>query len=294
MRKRIFKLLVVILIVMMTSGMFVGCSVGANNSANEGENITITGSSALLPLIEQSIEKFNESNPNDIINAQAGGSGTGLTQVLEGTADIGNSDVFAESKLTKEQSSELVDHKVVAQGFGVVVNKNSNIKNLTKKQIQDIFSGKVKNFKEIGGKDLEILVIHRPASSGSRETFVEKILNGNKDLENDSIGIVQDSNGAVLNTIKQNEGAISYIALSYMTNKEAKESLGLVKIDEKEATSQNIKLDKYNFWSWGHMYTKGEAKGLSKRFIDFIDSKENAENVDSLGLIRGSEIKSNR
>ena len=294
MRKKFLKLLVMMLVVTIASGTFVGCNFKANNSTYEGENITISGSSALLPLMEQSIEKFNESNPNDIINAQAGGSGTGLTQVLEGTADIGNSDVFAESKLTKEQSKKLVDHKVVAQGFGVVVNRDSKIENLTKKQIQDIFSGKIKNFKEIGGKDLEILVIHRPASSGSRETFVEKVLNGNKNLENDSIGIVQDSNGAVLNTIKQNEGAISYIALSYMTNKEAKESLGLVKIDGKEATSQNIKLDKYSFWSWGHMYTKGEAKGLSKRFIDFIDSKENAENVDSLGLIRGSEIKSNR
>ena len=291
MRKKILKVLIAILVITALSGIFVGCNSKENNSAYEGENITISGSSALLPLMEQSIEKFNEINPKDIINAQAGGSGTGLTQVLEGMADIGTSDVFAESKLTKEQASELVDHKVVAQGFGVVVNKDSKIENLTKKQIQDIFSGKIKNFKEIGGKDLDILVIHRPASSGSRETFVEKILNGNKNLENDSIGIVQDSNGAVLNTIKENEGAISYIALSYMTNKEAKENLGLIKIDGKEPTTTNIKLGKYSFWAWGHMYTNGEAKGLSKRFIDFIDSKENAGSVENLGLIRGSEIK---
>lgn len=291
MRKKILKVLIAILVITALSGIFVGCNSKENNSAYEGENITISGSSALLPLMEQSIEKFNEINPKDIINAQAGGSGTGLTQVLEGMADIGTSDVFAESKLTKEQANELVDHKVVAQGFGVVVNKDSKIENLTKKQIQDIFSGKIKNFKEIGGKDLDILVIHRPASSGSRETFVEKILNGNKNLENDSIGIVQDSNGAVLNTIKENEGAISYIALSYMTNKEAKENLGLIKIDGKEPTTTNIKLGKYSFWTWGHMYTNGEAKGLSKRFIDFIDSKENAGSVENLGLIRGSEIK---
>lgn len=291
MSKKKLKPLLVTLVITMVSGIFVGCSFGKNNSTYEGENITISGSSALLPLMEQSIEKFNEANPGDIINAQAGGSGTGLTQVLEGMADIGNSDVFAESKLTREQSNQLIDHKVVAQGFGIVVNKDSKIDNLTKKQIQDIFSGKVKNWREVGGKDLDILVIHRPASSGSRETFVEKVLNGNKKLENDSIGIVQDSNGAVLTTIKQNEGAVSYIALSYMTNKEAKESLGLIKIDGEKATTNNIKSGKYIFWSWGHMYTKGEATGLSKRFIDFIDSKENAENINNLGLIRGSEIK---
>ena len=109
MRKKILKVLIAILVITALRGIFVGCNSKENNSAYEGENITISGSSALLPLMEQSIEKFNEINPKDIINAQAGGSGTGLTQVLEGMADIGTSDVFAESKLTKEQANELVE-----------------------------------------------------------------------------------------------------------------------------------------------------------------------------------------
>ncbi len=291
MRKKSLKMLVTALAITMVGGMFVGCGSGENNSATEGQTITISGSSALLPLMEQSIEKFNEVKPGNTINAQAGGSGTGLTQVLEGAVNIGNSDVFAESKLTKEQASELVDHKVVAQGFGVVVNKAAGIDNLTKKQIQDIFSGKIKNWKEIGGKDMEVLVIHRPASSGTRATFTEKVLDGDKKLENDSIGALQDSNGAVLNAMKQNDGAISYVALSYMNNEEAKKALDLIKIDGAEPTVDNIKSGKYDFWSWGHMYTKGEATGLSKEFIDFVGSKENADSIDNLGLIPGSEIK---
>lgn len=292
MKKKSFKMLISALMVTMVGGVFVGCG-NSNQGSEAGSTITISGSSAMLPLMEQSIEKFNEIKPGNTINAQAGGSGTGLTQVLDGTVNIGNSDVYAKDKLTAEQAKELVDHKVIAQGFGVVINKESGITNLTKAQIKDIFSGKVKNWKEVGGKDIEILVIHRPASSGTRATFVEKVLDGKKELENDSIGATQDSNGAVLTAMKKNGGAISYVALSYMNNEEAKNTLNLVSIDGKEATVQNIKDGKYDFWSWGHMYTKGEANGLAKEFIDFVGRSDNKESIENLGLIQGSEIKEN-
>ncbi|MDQ0148875.1 phosphate ABC transporter substrate-binding protein [Eubacterium multiforme] len=290
MKNKNLKILVTTLLISAMGGLLVGCG-GKEASKQSGETITISGSSALLPLMEQSIEKFNEVKPGNTINAQAGGSGTGLTQVLEGSVNIGNSDVFAEEKLSKDDAKKLVDHKVVAQGFGVVVNKETEVKSLTKKQIQNIFSGKIKNWKEVGGKDMEILVIHRPASSGTRATFIEKVLDGNKKLENDSIGALQDSNGAVINAMKQNKGAISYIALSYMNNNEAKNALDLVKINGVTPDSENIKNGKYDFWSWGHMYTKGEATGLSKEFIDFVGSKENMDSINNLGLIPGNEIK---
>ncbi|MCR6515892.1 phosphate ABC transporter substrate-binding protein [Clostridium sp. LY3-2] len=294
MKKRSLKLIVGVLSIAMIGGIFVGCGNDASKGEGSSETITVSGSSALLPLMEQSVEKYKEVNPNAIVSAQAGGSGTGLTQVLEGTVNIGNSDIFADKKLSKDQASQLVDHKVVAQGFGVVTNKEAGVKSLTKEQIQKIFSGEIKNWKEVGGKDKEILVIHRPASSGTRATFTDKVLDGKKELENDSIGATQDSNGAVLNAMKQNEGAVSYVALSYMNTEEAKNSLDLVSIDKVEATAQNIIDGKYDFWSWGHMYTKGEAQGLTKEFIDFVGSDKNKESIESLGMIQGSSIKEDK
>ncbi|MEG0134247.1 MAG: phosphate ABC transporter substrate-binding protein, partial [Clostridium sp.] len=86
-------------------------------------------------------------------------------------------------------------------------------------------------------------------------------------------------------------GAISYVALSYMNNDEAKNTLNLVSIDGKEANIDNIKSGNYDFWSWAHMYTKGEANGLAKEFIDFVGSTDNKESIENLGLIQGSEIK---
>ncbi|NFH68382.1 phosphate ABC transporter substrate-binding protein [Clostridium botulinum] len=294
MKKNTLKLIVSALLITMIGGSVVGCGTGYNSSdADNGTSgsITVSGSSALLPLMEQSIEKFNEINSEAEISAQAGGSGTGLTQVLEGTVDIGNSDIFAEEKLDEEQAKELVDHKVIAQGFGVVVNKSLGVADLSKEQLKGIFSGKITNWKEVGGIDKEIFLIHRKSGSGTRGTFENKILDGDKSLENDSLGAVQDSNGAVLTAMKQNDGAISYLALSYMNTAEAKELLQVTSIDGVSAQNENIKNGSYPFWSWGHMYTKGEAEGLSKEFINFITSEDNKESIENLGFISGAEIK---
>ncbi|WP_394884076.1 phosphate ABC transporter substrate-binding protein [Clostridium butyricum] len=308
MKRKSLKLLAsALLITMMGVGM-IGCGssnndTGADKSADTTKeqsvsgSITISGSSALLPLMEQSIEKFNEKYPDVEISAQAGGSGTGLTQVLDGTVNIGNSDIFAEDKLEADQAKQLVDHKVVAQGFAVVVSKSLGIDNLTKDQIKDIFSGKVTNWNQITkedgttGPDKEIFVVHRKSGSGTRATFEEKILDGDKSLENDSIGVMQDSNGAVLTAMKQNEGAISYLGLAYMNTDEAKEALTSVKIDGKSDEKANICDGSYPFWSWGHMYTKGEADEASKAFIEYVSSSDNKESLENLGFISGNEMK---
>lgn len=300
MKKRTLKLMVSTLVIGMIGIGMVGCGNTATNesktdnksSSNEVTgSITVSGSSAILPLMEKTIEKFKGKNPKIEVSAQAGGSGTGLTQVLDGTVNIGNSDIFAEEKLDKTKAAELVDHKVVAQGFGVVVGKSLGIENLTSDQIKSIFSGKVTNWKEVGGPDKEILLIHRPASSGTRATFEKILLGGDKSLENDSLGATQDSNGAVLSAMKANDGAISYLGLAYMQSKEAQDSLKLIKLDGVSSDKANITSGTYKFWSWGHMYTKGEAKDAVKTFIDFVTSDDNKESIESLGFISGAEMK---
>jgi len=300
MKKRTLKLMVSALVIGMIGIGMVGCGNAATNesktdnkaSSNEVTgSITVSGSSALLPLMEKTNEKFNEKNPKIEVSAQAGGSGTGLTQVLDGTVNIGNSDIFAEEKLDKTKAAELVDHKVVAQGFGVVVSKSLGIDNLTSDQIKSIFSGKVTNWKEVGGPNKEILLIHRTPGSGTRATFEKTILGNDKSLENDSLGATQDSNGAVLSAMKSNDGAISYLGLAYMQTKEAQDTLKLVKLDGVASDKANICDGTYKFWSWGHMYTKGEAKDAAKMYIDFITSSDNKESVESLGFISGSEMK---
>lgn len=294
MKNKSLKVIVSTLLVTIMGIGIIGCGGTSNTGQGDGELsgiLTVSGSSALLPLMEQSIEKFSEKYPDVEINAQAGGSGTGLAQVLEGNVDIGNSDVLAEEKLQDDKAKELVDHKVIVQGFGIVVSKTLGIKDLTKDQIKDIFSGKVTNWREVGGPDKEIFIVHRKTGSGTRATFENTILDGDASLENESIGVMQDSNGAVLTAMKANEGAISYVSLSYMNNQEAKDILDVVNIDGVSSDKANICDGSYPFWSYGHMYTKGEATSPAKEFIEFISSNENSEGLENLGFISGSEMK---
>ncbi|EKQ53732.1 MULTISPECIES: phosphate ABC transporter substrate-binding protein [unclassified Clostridium] len=303
MKKRTLKLVVGALLVTVLGSAMVGCG---NSAKNDGKSdsgaktestgkvsgsITMSGSSALLPLMEQAIETYNKANPDAQISAQAGGSGTGLTQVLDGTVNIGNSDIFAEEKLDKDKAGQLVDHKVVAEGFGVAVSKSLGIDNLTSAQLKDIFSGKVTNWKEVGGPDKPIFLIHRTAGSGTRATFEKVVLGGDKSLENESLGVTQDSNGAVLSAMKENDGAISYLGLAYMSTQEAKDAIKIVKLDGVAAEKANIADGSYKFWSWGHMYTKGEATGLAKDFIDYVTNKVDESVLDNLGFVAGGKMK---
>lgn len=295
MKRKSLKTIIAALAITMVAGVFVGCG-GDNKEAGDTKNgneisgtITAVGSTALQPLVEQAAKNFKAKNPEATINVQGGGSGAGLNQVAEGSVEIGNSDVTAESKLKdKEISKQLVDHKVAAIGFAVVAHKDVNIDNLTKEQIQGIFEGKYTNWNQVGGQDLAIQVVNRPKSSGTRATFVETVMDGKSEKE--GLGTTQDSSGSVEKTITSTPGSISYIALSYLTE-EKRQNLKLIKINNVEATKENIIAKKYPFWSYEHMYTKGEATGLTKAFIDYMMSDENKAVVEKLGYIATTDIK---
>jgi phosphate transport system substrate-binding protein len=294
MKKRSLKAIIAAIAITVVAGAFVGCGSkqGASNSGSSDNgvsgSITLAGSTALQPLAEQAGKNFTDKNSGATINVQGGGSGTGLKLASDGTADIGDSDIFAETKLSKDKAKELVDHKVCVIGFSVVVNKDVKVDNLTKDQIQKIFTGQITNWKQVGGEDEAINLIHRPSSSGTRATFKDVIMGGKE--EKDSLGITQDSNGSVEQSIQSTKGSISYLALSYLTD-EVKKNVKMLKIDGVDATTDNITTGKYPFWSYEHMYTKGEAKGLAKTFINYVMGDENKALVEKLGYIPSSEMK---
>ncbi|WP_227259496.1 phosphate ABC transporter substrate-binding protein PstS family protein [Vagococcus fluvialis] len=250
-------------------------------NVDNGESINAVGSSAMQPLVEAAGEQYSSTNVGKFINVQGGGSGTGLSQVQAGAVQIGNSDLFAEEK-DGIKSEELVDHQVAVVGLTPIVNKEIGITDISKEDLKKIFTGEITNWKEVGGRNQKIVIINRAAGSGSRHTFEQWVLDG----EESKNAQEQDSTGMVRQIVSTTPGAISYVAFSYVTD-----DVATLSIDGVNPTEENVMRNKWTVWSYEHMYTKGEPKGLTKEFLDYMLSEEvQKEIVPQLGYIPVSRM----
>ena len=291
------KMIAIGLMGVMTMGVIAGC--GADTKIAEGGvpaskvtgTVTASGSSALLPLAKLAGDQFKAKNPDVSMTINGGGSGTGLKQVFDGTVTIGNSDVAAEEKLSPEQAKQLVDHKVAVVTMATVANKKiaDTVKTLSKDQLKGIFTGQITNWSAVGGPDLPITLISRPATSGTRALFEKFALDGAKEATNKSLET--DDSGALIQTIADNEGAIGYVALSYLgkSDKVAPIAIGGV-----APTLENTYNGTYPVWGYEHMYTKGEAKDAAKAYLDFVVSDEFGKKIEEMGYGVTSKMKVSR
>ena len=236
-------------------------------------SITVSGSTALQPLVDAAAKKYDAACPGATITVNGGGSGTGLTQVAAGGVQIGDSDVTAESKLKAEDAAKLVDHIVAKQGWIVVTNPGvTGVTNLTTQQNIDIWTGKDTNWNQVGGPDLPIVLIFRPASSGTRSTFKKLVLGGATEATTGGQTLTEDSNGAVTTAITKTNGAVSVIGFAYYNDPANKAKLNGLQLDGVDATVANMTGGTYKLSADGHMYTSGQPSGLTAAFLDYMMS----------------------
>lgn len=283
------KVLAAMLGLVLGMSVIAGC--GGSGAATEGKNeaagtavegtVTASGSTALLPLLKPAQEEFQKKYAKVTVNIAGGGSFTGMNQVAAGSVNIGNSDVALPAEY---KDKGLVDHQVAVAPFVFIANQDVAVDNLTKQQYVDILTGKITNWKDVGGKDEKITLIHRAKSSGSRATISDLVLKGAAFTDN---AVIQDSNGAVRSAIASTPGAIGYVDAAYADN-----TVKALAVEGVKYSPDAVISGKYDIYAYEHMYTKGEATGAVKAFIDYVMSKEFQETyVEKNGFIPVTKVK---
>lgn len=239
------------------------------------------GSTALGPLVQAAAKVYQDACAGSNITTQLTGSAAGLKGTHDGSLQIGNSDSFA--NLTKNpEYKDLTDNQVAAVIFAVIINKDvTGVTSLTSAQIKDIYTGKVTNWKQVGGPDLQISVISRPDGSGTRNTFEKYVLGGTKESVSGASHSTAKTSGDVATNVAQKSGSIAYDTIDFAK----KNSLTAISIDGKEASEANVKTNGYKFWNIEHMYTKGAASGLAKSFIDYVKGADSKTLRQSKGFM---------
>jgi phosphate transport system substrate-binding protein len=232
--------------------------------------ITINGSTALLPLTLQAKKEFNKLNPGVSIAASGKGSVTGPQAVKKGIAEIGACDWDASIDVPGFKAfTGQVANKVAVIPFAAVVNKNVTVSNLTTAQLQGIFTGKITNWKEVGGADADIVVINRSFGSGTRVNFIMKALDGTDTVKKSSNYKEVGSSGDMKTNVATTPNAIGYLDLVYVNS-----DFKAIKINDVEASAENVINGKYKVWAYGYYMTKGQPTGATKAFIEYVQSKD--------------------
>jgi len=240
--------------------------------------LTIAGSTTVLPINQECARLLMDKNPDLRISVSGGGSGHGVKAAGAGEIDIG----AASRDVKPEEMETYPDLRPVGIGkdsVAIVVHPSNPVSNLTLEEASKIFSGEIKNWKEVGGEDEEIRVITREEGSGTREVFEKYVM---KPFEKEIAGeaSVKSSNGEVRATVSGDEKSIGYTSLGYVDP-----SVKAVKIEGVAATVENVLADNYPIVRTLYLITKGEPSELEKAFIDFVLSEEGQKVVEDMGYI---------
>ena len=255
--------------------LFLSCTdPGAENG------LTIKGSTTVLPVVQIAAEVYMDRNPQADLSVQGGGSGVGIASLIDGTTRLASSSrKIKDRELQGARDSGISLHETIIamDGIAVVVNPSNRIQNLTVSQIRAVYTGATSNWKELGGEDLEIVVLSRDTSSGTFEAF-EKLALGGRKVRTDAL--VTASNQVVNMTVAQTPGAIGYLGFGYVSDK-----VRAVNVNGVDPAIQSIRSGRYPLSRPLYIYTRGRPAGEAKRFLDFLLSEEGQRLVREQGFI---------
>jgi len=292
MQKKLFLFGMALLAVLLVAGLVAGCG---GNAANEGEEqnqqggseelsgmLQVNGSTTVTPVAQAWAEKFNEKHPNVDVVVSGTGSGDGIAALINGTTDIAMA-----SRKMKDKESDKVDGTpkefvVGRDGLAVVVHPDNPVDSLSMSEIKDIFTGKITNWKEVGGEDAAIIVYTRDTSSGTYGFFKEFVLDDEDYLKS---GRATASNAAIAKSVAGEETAVGYCGLAFVNDSVKGVSVSKDGAEPVKPTLETAKAGAYPIVRDLNMYTIGEPEGLAKEFLDYGFSSEGQAIVEEVGYL---------
>lgn len=255
-------------------------------AATAKNSIQIKGSDTMVNLGQAWAEKYMQENPGEFIAVTGGGSGTGFSSLISGTCDIAMSSRSIKDKeiaLAKQRGINPFEIKVALDGLAVVVNPKNPVSKLTLDQLAKIFTGKITNWKEVGGLDYNIVILSREVNSGTHVYFKEHVLrkgDPNNKEEFAPGALLLSSSQAIADEVAQNPSAIGYYGMGYISSKQKPIMVAKDEKSEYETpTIENVVNGKYPISRPLFLYTNGQPQGLVKKFVDFCLSKEGQDIV---------------
>ncbi len=245
------------------------------------ENIVIKGSTTVLPIAQKVAEEYMKQNPDTKITISGGGSGNGIKALIDRSTDIADSSRFIktkEVKLAMEKGSYPVPFAVAYDCIVPVVHPSNNIVNISLDKLKDIYLGKIRNWKEIGGPDRPVVVISRDTSSGTYEVWSKKVMKKKRVFPG---ALLQASNGAIIQAVSKNKNAIGYIGLGYM-NKEVKP----LTVDNIKGSDETTLSGMYPVSRPLFMFTPGWPEGETMEFINFVmHPQKGQKHIKEIGFV---------
>ena len=246
------------------------------------KDVTISGSSTVMPLAEAAAEEFNLMQKDYVVTVSAGGTGAGILGIAERKYDI----AMASRKVTEGERERFGDSFeeffIGLDGIGLAVSDEiclAGVKGLSRLQVRDIYSGNITNWKEVGGPDADIYVISREDGSGTRVTFNEIVL-GSRDAETPGVDTVAMGGAEVKTAISGSNKAIGYLGFNYLGG-----GVAGIAFNGVTPTYENIKLDLYELQRHLYFYTYGKPSAGAQAFIDFVQGPEGQKIAAKEGFI---------
>lgn len=266
-----------IAVILTSMALMSTIAIGCGKKAENGANVTISGSTSVGPLIEKEGEVFKSLNKDISVQVNQLGSSAGIKDAINGTVQMGMS---SRDLKEDEKSTGLKEVEIAYDGIGIITNKVNTVKSLTLSQVKDIYTGKITNWKEVGGKDSQIVVVSREDGSGTRDAFQDIVGYKSENLIKEAQ--IGDGSGNIKSTVSTNENAIGFISFEYIDD-----TINSPSIDNIEPTAKNVIDGTYKISRpFLLVYKEDKATEHSKKFIEFILSEQGQQIVEDSGLIK--------